>query len=183
MAELLTNTEMNLKLIYSTVIVLQTETIAIVLLYFFLGIYKKGLVVLYGFFLSLEAKVDCSQSSVFRIFSHCQRTRNVKSPWQFNERGVFSLVFRWREDPCTFLIVVSIKYFCPKLRKQFASKFNANVFNPGRTEWIAWYDPIISRPFLSRLFSYLEETVSQSDWSPGLKWSAELSIPGRRNNH
>ena len=122
-AELLTSTEMNLKLIYFTVIVLQTETIAIVLLYFFLGIYKKGLVVLYGFFLSLEAKVDCSQSSVFRIFSHCQRSRNVKSTWQFNERGVFSLVFRWREDPCTFLIVVSIKYFCPKLRKQFASKF------------------------------------------------------------
>ena len=59
---------MNLKLIYFTV-VLQTETIAIVLLYFFLGIYNKGLVVFYGFFLSLEAKVDCSQSS-FRIFSH-----------------------------------------------------------------------------------------------------------------
>ena len=114
---------MNLKLIYFTVIVLQTETIAIVLLYFFLGIYNKGLLVFYGFFLSLKAKVDCSQSSVFRIFSHFQRSRKVKSTGRFNERGVFSLVFRWREDPCTFLIVISIKYFCRKLRKQFASKF------------------------------------------------------------
>ena len=60
---------MNLKLIYFTVIVLQTEAIAILLLHCFLVIYNKELVVLYGLFLSLEAKVDCSQSSVFRIFS------------------------------------------------------------------------------------------------------------------
>ena len=53
---------MNLKMIYFTVIFLQTETIAILLLYCFLVIYNKELVVFYGFFLSLEAKVDCSQS-------------------------------------------------------------------------------------------------------------------------
>ena len=83
----------NLKLIYFTVIVLQTETIAILLLYCFLGINNKELDVFYGFFLSLEAKGDSSQPSVFRIFSHCQKNRNFNSTWQFNERGVFSLVF------------------------------------------------------------------------------------------
>ena len=111
---------MNLKLIYFTVIVLQTETIAIVLLYFFLGIYNKGLVVLYGFFLSLEVKVDCSQSSVFRIFSHCQRSRNVKSTGRFNERGVFSLVFRWREDPAFRLYISDSSFhqiFLPEIEE------------------------------------------------------------------
>ena len=93
---------MNLKLIYFTVIVLQTETIAILVLYFFLGIYNKGLVVFYGFFLSLEAKVDCSQSSVFRIFSHCQRSRKVKSTRRFNERGVFSWYLDGGKTPVHF---------------------------------------------------------------------------------
>ena len=56
----------------------------------------------FGFFLSLKAKVDRSQSSVFRIFSHCQRNRKVKSTARFNGRfpasgGVFSLVFGGRE--------------------------------------------------------------------------------------
>ena len=73
------------------------------MLYCFLGEYNKELVVLFGFFLSLKAKeVDCCQSSVFRIFSHCQRNQKVKSTVRFNERfpassGVFSLVFGGRE--------------------------------------------------------------------------------------
>ena len=78
------------------------RTIAILLLYCFLGEYNKELVGFFGSFLSLKAKVDRSQSSVFRIFSHCQRNRKVKSTGRFNERfpassGVFSLVFGGRE--------------------------------------------------------------------------------------
>lgn len=179
-AELLTSTEMNLKLIYFTV-VLQTETIAIVLLYFFLGIYNKGLVVFYGFFLSLEAKVDCSQSS-FRIFSHWQRSRNVKSTGRFNERGVFSLVFRWQEDPCTFLIVVSIRYFCPKLRKQFASTFLRMCSNLDVSGLLGTI-PLFRDDFYGDFFVTLRRRWVRVTEARDSSDPAELSIPGGRNNH
>ena len=88
------------------------------LCYCFLGICNKELNVFYGFFLSLEAKGDSSQPSVFRIFSHCQRNRNFNSAWQFNERGVFSPVFEWREDPALYISDSSIhQIFLPKLEK------------------------------------------------------------------
>ena len=56
----------------------------------------------------------------FVFFSHCQRNRNFNSTGQFNERGVFSLVFGWREDPA-FLLYISYssihQIFLPKLEK------------------------------------------------------------------
>ena len=83
----------NLKLIYFTVIDLTRLTNRNYVLYCFLGICNKELNVFYGFFLSLEAKGDSSQPSVFRIFSIVKGIATSIVTGQFNERGVFSLVF------------------------------------------------------------------------------------------
>ena len=84
--ELLTR---NLKLIYLRVINLTTE-----LLQFCCYIVSWAS--------TIKVKVDRSLSSVFRIFSHCQRNQKVKSTVRVNERfpasgGVFSLVFGERD--------------------------------------------------------------------------------------
>ena len=82
---------------------------------------------------------------------------------------------------CIFLKVVSIKNFCPKLRKQFASKFLwlcSILDTSGLHDTTLLFQDDLYRDFFLTLRRGWVRVTEAQDWSDPV----ELSIPGGRNN-